>query len=300
MPYRYLPQFLSGIDPRAQTEDVGDDPVRASTLAVANLRRVVPKLVAWTTKPGGDYEDLDELYGETLGIWRLYMGHVASVIGGVQVDAKTAEQDGAVYSVVPRTRQQAALRFLGEQAFRTPTWLAPAAVLSRIGPPAGQTSLVNQQGGVVSQLLDPRRLGRLAAAEALDPANAYPVAAFLGELRRALWGVGPRDAGLGLDENRRVLQRVYLERLETIITPPREAAAPGGPGGGTGGPPPSPLLVAPNVPRSDLPALARSELRAVRDLARQAAPTAPAGVARAHWEDVVARIDRMLEPRTSP
>ena len=25
MPYRYLPQYLSGIDPRAQTEDLGDD-----------------------------------------------------------------------------------------------------------------------------------------------------------------------------------------------------------------------------------------------------------------------------------
>ncbi len=38
--YRYLPQqFLSGIDPRAQTEDMGDDPVRASGYALANLKR---------------------------------------------------------------------------------------------------------------------------------------------------------------------------------------------------------------------------------------------------------------------
>jgi uncharacterized protein DUF4953/uncharacterized protein DUF5117/uncharacterized protein DUF5118 len=298
MAYRYVPQFLSGIDPRAQTEDVGDDPVRASTLAVANLQRVVPKLVTWTTKPGGDYDDLDELYGEALGVWRLYMGHVASVIGGVRVDYKTADQDGAVYTVVPQTRQRAALRFLSEQVFRTPLWLAPAPILSRIGPPAGETSLANQQAGVVSQLLEPRRLARMAEAEVMDPANAYPLAEFLVELRRALWGggAGPADRAIVLDASRRMLHRVYLERLEAIVRPPQPA--PGGPATPPGptGPPPSPLLAPLNVPRSDLPALARSELRSVRDLARRAAAAAT-GVTRAHWEDVAARIDRILEPR---
>jgi hypothetical protein len=39
MAYRYVPQQYSGTDPRAQTEDLGDDPVQASTYAVANLKR---------------------------------------------------------------------------------------------------------------------------------------------------------------------------------------------------------------------------------------------------------------------
>jgi hypothetical protein len=217
------------------------------------------------------------------------------VIGGVQVDYKTADQDGAVYAAVPQARQRAALRFLSEQVFRTPTWLAPAPILARIGPPAGETSLADQQAGVVSQLLEPRRLARMAQA------NAYPVADFLAELRRALWGAGPADAGVALEANRRVLHRVYLERLGAILTPPTPPTPPAGGGppspAGPGGPPPSPLLAPLNVPRSDLPALARSELRMVRDLARRAAVAAPAGVARAHWEDIAARIDRILEPR---
>jgi hypothetical protein len=296
-PYRYVPQVLSGIDPRAQTEDLGDDPVQASTLAIANLQRVVPNLIAWTTKPGEDYEDLKELYGEALGMWSRYMGHVVSLIGGVQVDQKTADQRGAVYTAVPQARQRAALRFLNEHAFRTPTWLAPAAILTRIGPPAGQTSLVANQAGVVSQLLDTRRLERLGAAEALDPANAYPLATYFGDLRRALWGARAADPAIVLDASRRALQRVYLERLATILAPPREAPAGGGGPAGPPPPPPSPLLAPSNVPRSDLPALARSELRAVRDLAGQAAAAAPTGVVRAHWQDIAARIERIFEPR---
>ena len=59
-----------------------------------------------------------------------------------------AEADDEV-RLLERARQQAALRFLAEQVFRTPSWLAPDDVLSRIGPPVGQTSLVDRQAAVV-------------------------------------------------------------------------------------------------------------------------------------------------------
>lgn len=294
MPYRYVPQYLSSVDPRAQTEDLGDDPVRASTYAVANLRRVVPNLVAWTTRPGEDYEELGELYGEALGMWARYMGHVVTLIGGVHVDAKTAAQDGAVYGVVSRAQQRAALAFLRDHAVRTPHWLAPADVLQRIGPPAGATSLAARQSDIVTRLLDVRRLARMAEAHTLDAASAYPIASYLGDLRRAVWGATAGDTTAVPDKHRRMLHRVYLERLAALLEPPSE---PRRPDGGGRGAPPSPLLVMPNVARSDLPALARAELRAIREHARQAAPAAPAGMLRAHWQDVVARIDGILEGR---
>src|SRR5687767_15417579 len=96
MAYRYLPQFLSGIDPRSQTEDIGNDPIAASTYGVQNLKRVVPNLVQWTGRFGEDFDDLTEIYGETLGIWSLYMGHVASLVGGLVVDLRTWDLPGAV------------------------------------------------------------------------------------------------------------------------------------------------------------------------------------------------------------
>ncbi|HEX4931737.1 MAG TPA: zinc-dependent metalloprotease, partial [Gemmatimonadaceae bacterium] len=219
--YRYSSQFLTGIDPRSQTEDVGDDPVKASGYAIANLRRLIPQLVGWTTRPGDDYADLAELYGETLGMWSLYMGHVTSVIGGVEVDGKVSEQPGAVYRPVARARQQGALAFLAEQALRTPSWLEPREILSRVGPLAGNASLAARQGAVVAQLLDARRLDRLALGEQmLDVATAYPAAEYLGDVRRALLaGAAP------LDGNRRQLHRVYLERLELLLAPPPAPAA---------------------------------------------------------------------------
>lgn len=287
-PYRYSSQFLTGIDPRSQTEDVGDDPVRAGGYAIANMKQLVPQLVRWTTRPGEDYGDLAELYGETLGMWSLYMGHVTSVIGGVEVDSKVSEQPGAVYRPVSKARQKGALAFLGEQVLRTPAWLEPTDIVSRVGPQAGNASLAARQGAVVAQLLDARRLDRLALGESmLDAASAYPPAEYLGDVRRALLG-----GGAPLDGNRRQLQRVYLERLESLLSPPPAPAA--NPfGGGFGGPLP-PLLAAPNVRRSDLAALARAELRAVREAARRSAATS-VGVARAHWFDLADRVDEILE-----
>jgi len=298
MPYRYVPQQLGSVDPRAQTEDLGDDPVRASGYAVANLKRVVPSLVEWITKPGQDYEDLEELYGEAIGMWSQYMGHVVTVIGGVNVDYKTAEQTGPVYHPVPKAKQKAALQFLADNVVRTPDWLAPDDILSRIGPPTGTASLATRQGNIVAQLLDARRLSRLVDSETLDAANAYSLTEYLGDLRRAVWGAP--GSGAAPDASRRTIQRVYLERLDALISPPAPpAGGAGGQGPGGGGPPqnPGPLLAAPNVPRSDLPALARSQVRAIREEARRASTTAPAGVVRAHWQDIVDRADDILEPR---
>ncbi|HEX6944101.1 MAG TPA: zinc-dependent metalloprotease [Gemmatimonadaceae bacterium] len=294
MPYRYVEQFYSGVDPRAQTEDLGDDPVKSSTYAVANLKRVVPNLVQWTTKGSDDYTELTELYGETVGMWSQYMGHVATLIGGVYVDNKTADQSGAVYRPVPKAQQKAALDFLAENVFKSPDWLAPASITSRLGPPSGATSLVNRQANVIVALLNPGRLGRLADSEVLD-ARAYPVAEYLADVKRAVWGSGA--APMELDAGRRTMQRVYIERLEALISPPAPPpAAAGAPPGGPAAPP-GPFLATPNVPRSDFPALARAQVRAIREQARASALAAPAGsVARAHWQDIVDRTDKILDP----
>jgi hypothetical protein len=288
-PYRYLPQFMVGVDPRAQTEDIGDDPIRASGYGVANLKRVVTNLVSWTTKPGEDFADLNELYGETLAIWNLYMGHVTNLVGGLQLEYKTADQAGAVYGVVPRARQKAAVRFLTDQVFTTPDWLLSPEVISRIGPPIGQNSVQARQANVLTALLAPQRLGRLAESATMDSAAAYPLAEFLEDVRRGLWSTRP-------DAYRRGLQRVHLERLEALMNPPPPPATPAQ--AGFGGQQIPAILLPPNVRRADISALARAQLRTIQTDARRLVATST-GVARAHYQDVVDRVDAIFEKAKS-
>jgi hypothetical protein len=105
---------------------------------------------------------------------------------------------------------------------------------------------------------------------------------------------GPIRGAARPDASRRVLHRVHVASLQAIVAPPAPAAT-AGPGAGAPAQA-SPLLAASNLSRSDIAALARAQLREIRDQARQATGTAPGGVLRAHWQDIADRIDRILDP----
>jgi hypothetical protein len=69
--------------PRELTEAVGDaDAVRATTLGMLNLNRVVDMLLDVAEVPGESYSELNTLYGQAVGQWGRYMGHVTAVVGG--------------------------------------------------------------------------------------------------------------------------------------------------------------------------------------------------------------------------
>ena len=72
-----------GIDPQSQRESLGRDQVKASEYGLANLKKVVPHLVEWTAKNGANYDELDEVYSELTSLWRGYIFHVITNIGGV-------------------------------------------------------------------------------------------------------------------------------------------------------------------------------------------------------------------------
>lgn len=264
--YRFLGGSAMAADPRAQTEDIGDDPVRASTYGIANLKRVVPNLIEWTTRPGEDYTDLEELYGELHGQWFRYVGHVIAVIGGVTADMKTADQAGAVFAPVPRSAQKRALDFVAAEVFDAPVWLLEPAILARLGL-NGPQQLQQRQAAVVSSLLAPARLTRMAQVELSGAAVAYPVAAYLADVRSAIWG---NAAVTARDPYRRALQRAHVGRLIALHASETDA--------------------------SDVKPLARAQLVELRTRATSAAAATSDTIARAHLQDIAERIRQALQP----
>lgn len=95
-----------GVDPQSQRESLGDDQVKASEYGLANLKKVVPNLVEWTSKAGYAYDDLEEVYRELTYMWRGYVSHVVANVGGVYETKKTADQDGVVYENVPKEKKK--------------------------------------------------------------------------------------------------------------------------------------------------------------------------------------------------
>mgnify|MGYP003338441672 CR=1 FL=1 len=69
-PYRFVPGEFGSLDPRSQTEDMGDDAVKASTYAIANYKRMIPNLIAFNI--GVEIGQLLALGGILIlmGFWR--------------------------------------------------------------------------------------------------------------------------------------------------------------------------------------------------------------------------------------
>src|SRR5690606_35035696 len=131
-------------DARSQNEDLGDDAMKASYYGIKNLQRLMPNLMAWTRESNEGYGNLSERYREIAGQYGRYMGHVAKNVGSIYETPKTVEQEGAVYTPVPKATQQAAIRFLNRQLFTTPKWLLDHDILSRTGSLATTVVMTRQ------------------------------------------------------------------------------------------------------------------------------------------------------------
>ncbi len=119
-------------NPSAQTEDLGDNAMRASEYGLKNLRRIVKALPEWTYEEGDMNDNLRSVYSNVIGQFRRYEGHVLRNIGGVYTTYKSVEEEGAVYEPETKARQKEALEYLDRNVFTEPTWLIAEDYVSRL------------------------------------------------------------------------------------------------------------------------------------------------------------------------
>jgi Met-zincin/Domain of unknown function (DUF5117)/Domain of unknown function (DUF5118) len=279
-----------GIDPRTQTEALGDDPVKATRYGVANIRRLVPTLIPTTTADRlEDYSLLDDFYDRLIGQWAFEMNHVAVVVGGVYRHEKYPDQGGVIHTAVPRARQAEAVRFLNENAFTTPLYFLDPEVLRRIEPTGFVERIRQRQTALLNTLFGDARLSRLAEQGATLPSGtAYTPADLFADVRRGVFAeLGA--ARPAVDAYRRNLQQAFVDQMDRLINtplvtpvPPQLAAFPG---------------FTPTTRPADARALARLELQDLQAALRAALAKPTDRTTRAHFVDLQARIDRILNPR---
>ncbi|WP_240347798.1 zinc-dependent metalloprotease [Longitalea arenae] len=276
-----------GVDPRAQTESLGDDNMKANEYGIKNLKWIIPQLPKWLNEKGENYKSLDAVYDEVYNTFSRYIGHAVTHIGGVYTDLKTTDQDGAVYTVVPKTVQKEALAFLQKNLFTTPTWLLSKSILEKVSSPV-EDKISGLQDTWLGALLNSTRLQRLITSTNRD-ANAYHIDEFMNDLKKGIWSELPARAPI--DNYRRNLQKSFVERLSALstITP----AAGGGGGGGIT------ISFGPSVDvkKTDIISVARGTLRTLKAEIAAAIPAYTDRMSRYHLQDLSERIDRVLNPR---
>jgi hypothetical protein len=216
---RYGSEFSSR-DPRAQTEDLGDDAMAAAEYGVKNLQRVVPRLVEWTYVPNEGYRSLAVMYKGVQSQFGNYLGHALSYLGGRYETNKSAEQPGPIYEPVPVRMQLEALDFITRHILLTPKWLLDTAILSRTGVPPTQIISAAQES-VLSTLLGSEALTRMTENETMFGNQSYRLMDFFHDLDLAMWTELRTSDTISI--YRRNLQRYYVEKLIDLANPSRQS-----------------------------------------------------------------------------
>lgn len=201
-------------DPTAQTEGIGNDQVKASTYGVKNLKIVAKNLPEWTSSQTNNYEDLSELYGELLGVWSRYVGHVTGNIGGVYEYNKKPSQKGLVYQPVSKEKQKEAMVWLQKNAFKTQDWLLDKSILANIDESGFTNRMLRLQNRQLSTLLNTNRLERMIDAGVIDE-NTYNAHDMVRDLRQGIFSEANYLSNV--DVFRRNLQKAFINRMASLM-----------------------------------------------------------------------------------
>ncbi len=279
----------SPYDPRYQTEDIGDNAMRASEYGIKNLKRILPNLMGWSAEKGESYAELEQLYNALTGQFRRYMGHVTKNVGGVYDTPKTYDMTGNQFEVVPKAIQKDAVAFLNVQLFATPKWLMDQNILAKINPENGVESIKGMQDATLSNLLAGDRLVRLLEASSVNK-NNYSVDELLTDLKNGIFSELKSSAAI--DMYRRNIQKLYIDKVIGLLKPGTTTVR-SVPVGVTYGFTTKTV----NLSQTDLPSIARGQLIGLKNQIKTAASKTTDRMSKFHLLDLISRIDAALDPK---
>jgi hypothetical protein len=215
-----------------------------------------------------------------------WFGAVAKQVGGVVEYRTLGGRGGETFVRVPEAKQRAAVKFLIENAFTTPTKLLDPKIVNQFKYSGVANEVASQQRSLLSSLLSSSRLNRLFDSEVLNGDKAYTVVELVTDVQNGVFSE-LKDQEPKIDPLRRILQRSYIDILSREFRD--NAPTPSGPIGRA-------LPINESGGRlSELRAVARVALKRLDGQVAAAQEKAKDIATVAHLEDVRAQIRDILE-----
>ncbi len=276
-------RFGSGFggDPRAQTEDIGDDAIKATTYGLMNLERIAGMLVGATAESGKDFSRLNSAYGTLVNQMTRELGHVAAYLGGVERDnLVTGLSRSDAFRPTPVAKQKEALAFVMKNAFHAQPFLTRRDIAQRIGMGTIVSRVGGSQSSIMRRMLSSAVVRRIGEMEA-GGYTVYPAYDIFSAVTKGIFAeaYSKNDSP---DVFRRNLQRATVDHLINGLKPSR---------------------IPPGIPAQfraafavspDYRALCRSMLVMLQNDLRRASGKSKDNMARVHYADLADAISLAL------
>ncbi len=207
--YSYGPQQVKPcIDPTAQTEDLGNDAIKASSYGINNLRYIMEHFVSWTS----DFSEVEntftkEIYMELVKQCMRYFDHVRSNIGGVYRHYPFDTEEEGEYRAVPKNYQQKALNWIYTELQELPSWIYPKEYEKLAGPQ--QEVVYEFQAKILDALMNKGIFERLATYS-----KDYSPYEYLSDLHHLVWN--PSIEAHSLSSYQKHLQACFVRNITNM------------------------------------------------------------------------------------
>ena len=222
--YFYGEQQSETIDPRSQSEDLGNNAMKAGEYGIINLKKTIPNIIEWSTKDGETYEEAKAFYNQVINQWYVYNTHTLANIGGFYLTPLVKGNKMKSYIPVPYQTQKEALNFLKKNILTLPKWLFINPLKDVLKPtkntPAGavEQSPYNifreRQAAILYNLMHDERILRLLEAEFLHTEGSekiMTVSELFDDLRKFIFDKSLKNKSLTIAE--RMTQKNYVDAL---------------------------------------------------------------------------------------
>ncbi|RAJ81829.1 uncharacterized protein DUF5118 [Chitinophaga dinghuensis] len=258
------------MDPRCQTEDLGDNNARANALGIKNLKRVMAEMENWSYEEGHTAENLRRIYDRLLGQFLAYLQQVSMSIGGIQYQLPSNGSDAPAFIPLPKEKQLEALEYINRELFTTPTWLVDSTFLNKCMLPYTIDYVEDMQIKSVNTVFNPPFFMRLLrTAKQFGEDRTITIPEVLATIRKTVWADLQNNV-VKIDAYHRNMQKAYVGGLFTIAMDEERG-----------------------VNETDAITIAADEITLITDMIRKAIPAAADNLTSMHLHDLAERIERL-------
>lgn len=206
--YRFGAQQVNTLDPTDQTEDLGDNHIKAGDYGISNLKIIANNFEKWLQQPGERYDDLYEAHAQLAGQFFRHINHVVPYVGG-RIYFENRQGDGQMpVTYIPKAKQQEALRWSIKQVREMNSWLFTKELKQKYDQSGNKDGWRMERlipSSVISDLLaDFRLLGIMESGE-------YALADYLSDFMKEVFA--PTYAGRNLTSIDTALEDAALRNL---------------------------------------------------------------------------------------